>query len=127
MLCRVREDEAIEQMSAQLRESPFYNFLKENRDFVLGIDPMLTELEVVAFLQAKWESMSVFEQEAYSLREPRSNVDERMSQESEPSEIDPPTETAPVTAPTKKSPQDKEDKSTSIKDIRRTNKRVQAR
>lgn len=79
MLCRVRENEAIEQTSARVKESPFYNFLKENRDFVLGLDPSLTELEVVAFLQAKWESLSAIEQEAYSQIEQRSQIDQRIS------------------------------------------------
>lgn len=57
----MRENEVMDENTARVRETPFYNFLKENRDFVLGIDPTMTELEVVAFLQAKWESMSAIE------------------------------------------------------------------
>lgn len=50
LFCQTRENEAMEENTARVKETPFYNFLKENRDFVLGIDPTMTELEVVAFL-----------------------------------------------------------------------------
>lgn len=43
-------------------KSPFLNFLKRNKIVVEMMDSSLSELEVCAFLQAKWESMSSAEQ-----------------------------------------------------------------
>jgi hypothetical protein len=40
----------MEENTARVRDTPFYNFMKENRDFVISLDPSMTELEVVAFL-----------------------------------------------------------------------------
>ena len=56
----------MEENTARVRDTPFYNFMKENRDFVISLDPSMTELEVVAFLQAKWQSMSLLGQEAFN-------------------------------------------------------------
>ena len=42
----------------RLRQTPFYQFMKENRDIVISINPSMNELEVMAFLQAKWDSMT---------------------------------------------------------------------
>jgi hypothetical protein len=34
---------------------PFYNFIKANRDEVVQLNPVMSELEIIAFLNAKWE------------------------------------------------------------------------
>ena len=41
-----------------LRQSGFYRFMREHRDVVVILNPSLSELEVIAFLQAKWENLA---------------------------------------------------------------------
>ena len=42
----------------RLKQSGFYRFLRQHRDVVVTLNPSLNELEVIAFLQAKWESLT---------------------------------------------------------------------
>ncbi len=83
ILCEVKENDAIEENTARVRDTPFYNFMKENRDFVISLDPSMTELEVVAFLQAKWQSMSLLGKEAFTSPDQRQKFDPRLSQTSD--------------------------------------------
>ena len=39
--------------------------MRENRDVVVSLNPSLNELEVIAFLQAKWESLSADSKSKY--------------------------------------------------------------
>ncbi|TNV81461.1 hypothetical protein FGO68_gene8954 [Halteria grandinella] len=60
------ENQVLEEKQAKTRTG-FYYFLKEHRYTVQSIAPQMRQMEVIAYLQAKWQTLSVEDRLAYEM------------------------------------------------------------